>query len=66
MSATVDELTVSYSDGGQWDGAADGDGPSLELINPLLPNEYGPSWAASLVSSGLINIFPTDTSAMMA
>ncbi len=43
---------VRFSDGGEWPAAADGDGPSLELINPLMPNDYGPAWAASSASYG--------------
>ncbi len=38
---------VDFGDGGAWDPAADGDGPSLELVNPLLPNGYGAAWTAS-------------------
>ena len=44
--------TLTYSDGGAWPGVADGDGPSLELIHPELPNEYSASWRASLVTNG--------------
>lgn len=43
---------VSYSDGGNWAAAADGDGPSLELLNPGLPNQLGQAWRASLVTHG--------------
>ena len=38
---------VTYSDGGSWPAAADGNGPSLELINPRLPNQYASAWKAS-------------------
>lgn len=38
--------------GWQWHNAHDGEGESLELINPRLPNEYGQNWAASLTGSG--------------
>jgi hypothetical protein len=41
----VDEL--SFDDGGCWPGAPDGDGPSLELINPALDNALCENWAAS-------------------
>ncbi len=44
--------SVSYSDGGQWPGAPDGDGPSLELINPGLPNELPAAWQASVADYG--------------
>lgn len=43
---------VEYADSGQWPTAADGDGPSLELINPRLPNEYGSAWKASAGNFG--------------
>jgi len=33
--------------GWEWSNAHDGDGNSLELINPLMPNEHGQNWAAS-------------------
>ncbi|MBA7643271.1 hypothetical protein ES703_50991 [subsurface metagenome] len=35
-----------------WSDAHDGDGNSLELINPAMSNEYGQNWAASLVYNG--------------
>jgi hypothetical protein len=41
----VDDLT--YSDAGLWPTAADGTGPSAELINPVLKNEYGAAWKPS-------------------
>jgi len=44
--------TVTYSDGGDWPGEADGNGPSLELIYPFLDNNVPASWEASLVSWG--------------
>ncbi len=43
---------VEYSDGGQWPAQADGHGPSLELINPHLPNQYGSAWKASTAAYG--------------
>lgn len=39
--------TVSYSSGYPWPTAADGAGPSCELINPSLDNDLGGSWRAS-------------------
>ena len=44
LSATID--IVRYADDGPWPDAADGDGPSLELIHPSLDNEFPESWAA--------------------
>jgi len=38
---------LTYLDEGAWDKPADGDGSSLELLNPNLPNEYGVCWKAS-------------------
>ena len=35
-----------------WSDAHDGDGNSLELINPAISNEYGQNWAASLGNEG--------------
>ena len=38
--------------GWQWSDAHDGGGKSLELVNPQLPNEYGPNWTASVPYEG--------------
>lgn len=46
----VDDVT--YSDSHQWPAEADGDGPSLELINPALPNQYPAVWRGSLAPFG--------------
>ena len=35
-----------------WSDEHDGDGKSLELINPVVSNEYGQNWAASTVVAG--------------
>ena len=35
-----------------WFSEHDGRGKSLELINPLLPNDHGQNWAASLTTNG--------------
>jgi hypothetical protein len=43
---------VSYSDGGDWPGSPDGDGPSLELLNPGLDNALASSWDPSMSSGG--------------
>lgn len=44
--------SVGYSDSGAWPTPPDGDGPSLELINPSLPNQYGGAWRTSLSNWG--------------
>ena len=49
-STVMDE--VHYDDGGDWPGEPDGDGPSLELINPSYDNSLAASWAASTVDYG--------------
>ena len=41
----VDE--VNYNDAGSWPAEADGNGPTLELINPSLDNTLGENWIAS-------------------
>jgi len=38
---------VAYDDSAPWPPEPDGDGPSLELINPLLENNNGYNWLAS-------------------
>ena len=45
LKNTVDR--VRYADEGGWPEAADGDGPSLELVHPALENRWGPAWRAS-------------------
>ena len=45
--AIIDE--VDYKVGFPWPVAANGEGPSIELINPTLDNELGSSWRASQV-----------------
>jgi PKD repeat protein/Leucine-rich repeat (LRR) protein len=44
--------SVSYSDTAPWPTAADGTGPSLELINPTFDNTLATSWAASAAAGG--------------
>ncbi|YCM44387.1 lamin tail domain-containing protein [Verrucomicrobiaceae bacterium 227] len=46
-NATVDE--VDYRVGFPWPVSADGNGPSIELINPRLDNGLGSSWRSSSV-----------------
>lgn len=43
---------VAYDDGGAWPGSPDGDGPSLELVNPNLDNNTPTAWDGSLVDWG--------------
>ncbi len=38
--------------GWTWQSSADGQGASLELIDPSLPNDAGQNWAGSLVAGG--------------
>lgn len=38
--------------GWKWHCPADGEGKSLELLSPALPNEHGQSWAFSLAEGG--------------
>lgn len=44
--------TVAYDDGGAWPGSADGDGPTLELVNPGLDNNNSTAWDPSLAIGG--------------
>ena len=43
---------VEYSDEAPWPVEADGDGSTLELIDPLADNAIPENWAASIVPSG--------------
>ena len=43
---------VVYEDGGDWPGSADGNGPSLELLNPNFDNALAISWDPSSVAGG--------------
>ena len=47
----VGALDHSYR-GWDWAAAHDGGGRSLELINPLMPNDCGQNWRSSLVTHG--------------
>ncbi|TWU43605.1 Inner spore coat protein H [Rubripirellula tenax] len=44
----IDE--VSYDDASPWPGGPDGNGPSLELINPTFDNSLAASWGTSTTS----------------
>ena len=50
LGEEMDQLT--YNDKAPWPLAADGRGPSLELINPLLANEAGSNWKSSRYRGG--------------
>lgn len=43
---------VAYEDGNDWPGSADGNGPSLELLNPTLDNSLAISWDPSATTGG--------------
>ena len=51
---SVDRLVdiVEYDDASPWPTAADGGGPSLELIDPSYDNSLAASWQASFVDGG--------------
>ena len=49
-AAVLDEVT--YDDAGDWPTLPDGNGPSLELIDPSLDNEYGVNWSPSNADYG--------------
>jgi hypothetical protein len=53
----IDE--VSYDDADPWPVAADGDGPSLELIAPSLDNALASSWRATTTQFGDTEFFAT-------
>ena len=44
--------SVPYADDGTWPDAADGGGPSIELLDPRLDNRFGAAWDASPSSNG--------------
>ncbi len=44
--------TVTYSDSGAWPSSPDGGGPTLELINPGLPNQFASAWRPSSATNG--------------
>jgi hypothetical protein len=41
-----------FPEGWTWADDADGGGSSMELVNPLLPNDAGQNWAASITPQG--------------
>jgi len=44
--------SVAYSDNPPWPVQADGDGATLQLLDPELPNEFAHNWSASLTLHG--------------
>lgn len=44
--------SVTYQDRGAWPTAADGTGPTLELVNPAFDNALAASWSASVPVGG--------------
>ena len=56
VSPATGTITAQKTDlcyvGWEWSNATDGGGKSLELINPLLSNERGQNWAASIPLNG--------------
>ena len=44
--------SVAYLPSGDWPADANGHGPSLELVNPLLDNSVGTNWLASVPVGG--------------
>ncbi|MBN1756651.1 lamin tail domain-containing protein, partial [bacterium] len=53
--------SVEYSDGGEWPSEADGEGPSLELIDAFLDNALPSSWMASIAPEGTPGINNSST-----
>ncbi len=43
---------VRYDDAGEWTDEPDGRGPSLELVNPAVPNDLGGAWQGSAAANG--------------
>lgn len=43
---------VAYQDGGDWPSKPDGNGPSLELLNPLWDNSLPANWDPSKINGG--------------
>jgi hypothetical protein len=43
---------VAYDDEMPWPAEADGEGPTLQLADPIYPNQYAHNWRASLVPFG--------------
>jgi len=54
LYSATDQLLdiVAYEDGNEWPGSADGNGSSLELLNPNFDNVLSISWDPSSVAGG--------------
>ena len=64
--ASRERVRVGNEPGWDWNSPADGQGSSLELINPILSNKLGQNWGfnnANLPSPGAINSAATNDSA---
>lgn len=55
--------SAEYGVTAPWPSAPNGDGPSLELVNPLLENQLGGNWSASAVSLGSTVYLPAGSAA---
>jgi CotH kinase protein/Lamin Tail Domain/Secretion system C-terminal sorting domain/Fn3 associated/Divergent InlB B-repeat domain len=51
---------VEYQSSNPWPSQPNGNGPTLELINPLLPNQYSHNWSASLINYGTPKMSASD------
>lgn len=56
LGEVIDE--VEYNDNVPWPTAADGTGPSMELVSTTLDNSIGNNWVASSNGLGVVNGFP--------
>ena len=68
-SARALQDIVVYEDGGEWPASADGNGPSLELLNPAMDNSNPSSWDPSTGNGGTpgrINSTYTENAAPVA
>ncbi|MBN1893549.1 lamin tail domain-containing protein [bacterium] len=68
-AAKVLQDIVVYEDGGDWPASADGNGPSLELLNPAMDNNNPSSWDPSTGNGGTpgrINSAYTENAAPIA
>lgn len=59
IGTTVDKLT--YGNSAPWPSPPNGDGPSLELMNPALDNDLGSNWRASTKTQTAITYVPASS-----